>query len=332
MAPPTTVQDTHDDWDPVARVFARPELCAIIAGKSGLVGAWRLKGVSRAFREGATEWLLTLPGLLVCGGVKRVQGMVYVTTDEVWRLNLAELRWERMPSLTQSRHSHACCAVRGDVVVLGGCIRGQDGPIVQQTASVEILGCELLNPPLSRGTISGAAAVAMNESKSDQGQVLMIGGYSQNDGWTAAVHKVDLATGACTAQPSLLVSQLLFPESVMAARLPDGRIVCARSCYNYSGGTYTMVTQVLEPPQSEPGMPNDASWRWRHLPATSVGHCDGQGCVLSDGRFAVFGGRGLLRVSFRSSPTTAKCEVLTLDGDIERWDPCTFETKFNSLL
>ena len=52
MAPPTTVQDTHDDWDPVARVFARPELCAIIAENSGLVGAWRFKGVEQGFSRG----------------------------------------------------------------------------------------------------------------------------------------------------------------------------------------------------------------------------------------------------------------------------------------
>jgi hypothetical protein len=48
----------------------------------------------------------------------------------------------------------------------------------------------------------------------------------------------------------------------------------------------------------------------------SVGHVFGRGCVLSDGRFAVFGGG----VNYMFAPT-ASCEVLTLDGDIERWDP-----------
>jgi hypothetical protein len=42
----------------------------------------------------------------------------------------------------------------------------------------------------------------------------------------------------------------------------------------------------------------------------SSARCGGKGCVLSDGRFAVFGGR-----------FTASCEVLTLDGDGERWAP-----------
>jgi hypothetical protein len=48
----------------------------------------------------------------------------------------------------------------------------------------------------------------------------------------------------------------------------------------------------------------------------SAGRAFGGGCALSDGRFAVFGGgRG------NSYTPTSSCEVLTLDGDIERWDP-----------
>jgi hypothetical protein len=47
----------------------------------------------------------------------------------------------------------------------------------------------------------------------------------------------------------------------------------------------------------------------------SVGRHRGRGCVLSDGRFAVFGGGD------NKHALTASCEVLTLDGDIERWDP-----------
>ena len=66
MSPPT-----HDvDWDPVARVFDRPELCALIAEHSGLVGAWRPTGVSRTFREGSRAYLSALPRLVVSGGVK----------------------------------------------------------------------------------------------------------------------------------------------------------------------------------------------------------------------------------------------------------------------
>jgi len=38
-------------------------------------------------------------------------------------------------------------------------------------------------------------------------------------------------------------------------------------------------------------------------------------CVLSDGRFAVFGGRD------DSSTNTSSCEALTLDADGARWSP-----------
>jgi hypothetical protein len=47
----------------------------------------------------------------------------------------------------------------------------------------------------------------------------------------------------------------------------------------------------------------------------SVGRSFGGGCVLSDGRFAVFGG-----ATGNTYTPTASCEVLTLDGDIARWD------------
>ena len=50
--------------------------------------------------------------------------------------NLGELEWERMPSLTRGRYAHACCAVRGGVVVLhGGIVEGQGGRL-EYTASV----------------------------------------------------------------------------------------------------------------------------------------------------------------------------------------------------
>jgi hypothetical protein len=54
-------------------------------------------------------------------------------------------------------------------------------------------------PPLSCGPIEVSAAVAIDESESELGQVLIIGGLDE-----AAVHKVDLATGMCTPQPLLL--------------------------------------------------------------------------------------------------------------------------------
>jgi hypothetical protein len=93
------------------------------------------------FDQGAKEWLRTLPGLVVCGG--RV-GDGFTFTSDVWRLNLAELRWEPMPSHTRGRAFHSCCAVRGAVVVLGGIALGQEGPHepYERTTSVEILRCD----------------------------------------------------------------------------------------------------------------------------------------------------------------------------------------------
>ena len=92
-------------------VFALPELWGIIAEHSGFVGAWRLTRVCRASREGAKEWLRRLPGLVVCGGVTAggswftSEGTRY--TREVWRLDLGELRWERMSDLGCARAGHA---------------------------------------------------------------------------------------------------------------------------------------------------------------------------------------------------------------------------------
>jgi hypothetical protein len=80
-------------------------------------------------------------------------------------------------------------------------------------------------------------------------------------------------------------------------RLPDGRIVCAgttcidslddESSEEEDVEDHTMA-QVLEPPPH--GSPSGASWQWRALPGVSVLHSYGGGCVLSDGRFAIFGG------------------------------------------
>jgi hypothetical protein len=73
-----------------------------------------------ASRVGAKEWLRTLRRLVVCGGfVQGGDGFGYMTSA-VWRLDLGELRWERMSGLGCTRCEHACCAVRGGVVVLGG--------------------------------------------------------------------------------------------------------------------------------------------------------------------------------------------------------------------
>ena len=91
----------------------------------------------------------------------------------------------------------------------------------------------------------------------------------------------------------------------VAARLPDGRIVCA-------GGRYETTTraELLGPPVQGAV---DAAWTLRELPAMSVGRYDCKGCVLSDGRFAVLGG-------ISNHAYTSSCEALSFGAD-ERWTP-----------
>jgi hypothetical protein len=160
--------------------------------------------------------------------------------------------------------------------------------------------------------MSSSAAVAIEESESELGQVLLIGGDDEDADVSSAVHKVDLATGVCTPQPPLL-SHLGSLDGCSAARLADGRIVCVGK---NASGSLDGTAQVLEPPEHGSAS-DDASWQWRYLPAMSymsVRRYCGRGCVLSDGRFAVFGG-------LESGGAKRSCEALTLDGDVERWDP-----------
>jgi hypothetical protein len=130
---------------------------------------------------------------------------------------------------------------------------------------------------------------------------------------SSAVHKVDLATGVCTPQPSLL-SQHVALEGCTAARLADGRIVCM----GWNGNTSLLGSALVlgPPPPPDHGSPSEASWQWRYLPSMSDGRAYGRGCVLSDGRFAVFGG-----CTGNSFTPTASCEMLTLEAGVERWDP-----------
>jgi hypothetical protein len=74
----------------------------------------------------------------------------------------------------------------------------------------------------------------------------------------------------------------------------------------------SITTEVLEPPSH--GSPDDAAWRWRVLPNMSVRRFGAAGCVLSDGRFTIFGGED------ENYEKLVSCEVLSLDGD-ERWEP-----------
>ena len=224
----------------------------------------------------------------------------------VWRLNPATLQWEPMPALVTARDGHACCVVRGTLVVLGGSTSG--GSL---TSSVEMLSSEegafVDLPPLSCGGIFGAEAIAVEESESVAGQVLLLGGAKQSGAVSRisrTVHLVDLATGVCTpGRPDLLRSRFEFA----AAGLPDGRIVCAGGD---SSGNQSSAEMWGAPVHGAP----DAAWTWRQLPAMSVARVGCRGCVMSDGRFAVLGGSS-------GGVDTSSCEALTIGDDDEHWAP-----------
>ena len=166
MAAPPSAAPLEDDanWA-VERALARPEVWGLVADHTpSLVGLHRLMGVCSAARVGVKEKLGTLPDrVVVCGG-RSSGGTV---TNEVRRLDPATLRWEPMPALVTARRSHACCAVRGSLVVLGGQTKDAG-----YSSSVEMLSSEdevfVELPPLSCGIsqrdlpspISQAAAFA----------------------------------------------------------------------------------------------------------------------------------------------------------------------------
>jgi hypothetical protein len=270
-------------------------------GDGGLVEAWRLISVCRASCAGSKEFLCTLPGLVVCGGYTEQGGIV----RDAWRLDMATLRWEPMPALLTARLNHACCAVRDTLVVLGGrtgaAVRGDFASSVEMLSSA--LGAFEDLPPLSRGQIFGAPAIAVDESDSAAGQVLLLGGGDDNR-FVSTVHLVDLATGACAQQPDLLRSRA-YPA---AGRLPDGRIVCAGGI---SIGDFSTAEVLGGAAQG----PLDAAWSWKELPAMIAGRFGCCGCVMSDGRFAVLGGS-----SYPNGDPVSSCERLVVDDD-EHWEP-----------
>jgi hypothetical protein len=206
-----------------------------------------------------------------------------------------------MPSLVDARRDHACCAVRDNLFVVGG-----ETFLVKEIrlGSVEMLAqggsAFTAQPPLTCGGITMAVAIEVIESGSAAGQVLLLGGYGADQDPLSTVNLVDLATGVCTPQPNLLRRRYQFT----AARLPDGRIVCA-------GGlglddTVLSSVEVCEP-LALGAM--DAAWTQRELPAMSAARDGCGGCLLSDGRFAVLGG-----LDVNGEPLSS-CEVLVVGYD-----------------
>jgi hypothetical protein len=307
MTAPNTTDVPSDDW-PVQIATALPEVWGLVAEHGdGLVAAWRLMRVCKASRVGVKGWLRTLQNLVVCGGRTR-NGEVL---RDVWRLDLATLRWEPMPALLDARSGHACCAVRGTIVVLGG--NSSSSTTDGWNPSVEMLSVEegafVSLPPLSCRPlrIRGAVALAVEESESAAGQVLLLGASGTSRGDTGrSVHLVDLATGVCTPDSNLRQSRIYSA----AARLPaSGRIVCA--------GGFHPSAEIYGPPSL--GV-QDGPWTWGGIPTPMElerhGSC---GCVLSDGRFAILGGTIM---THHGSVPLSSCETLSIDEETgPHWAP-----------
>jgi hypothetical protein len=163
MAPPNTRARANRA---VEQVTGQVEFWALVAAHRGVVGACQLRRVCKDARVGCDEYLSSLPGLVVCGGRRDADDSSgEEEVSEVLRLNLATMRWVPMPALVTARYNHACCAVRGTLVVLGGDTPGGDLTSgVERLSSSEEGGAFVDLPPLSCGAIAGAAAVAVEES------------------------------------------------------------------------------------------------------------------------------------------------------------------------
>jgi hypothetical protein len=160
----------------VERATSLPELWALVAENGdGLVDAWRLMSVCRASRTGVKEWLGTLPGLVVCGG-RSTGGPV----RDVWRLDLATLRWEPMPALVTARYSHACCAVRGTLVVFGGRTSGEGSPI---SLEVEICGATLRQSDYGGGCTAVECSWTQAQTTQTGAAISSLEGRLKAPGW-----------------------------------------------------------------------------------------------------------------------------------------------------
>jgi hypothetical protein len=231
-----------------------------------------------------------------------------------------------MPTLVTACDIPACCAVRGTLFVLGGRTSGEDSSEVEMLSS----GAFVDLPPLSRGVILGAFAIEVDESDSAAGQVLILGGGDNDDDddeeeeeeeeVLSTVYLVDLATGACARQPDLIYSRIEHA----AARLPDGRVVCAGGYVRtyddaYADAYVDLSSAEVWGPPGQGGA--DAAWTWRELPAMSVAREGCCGCVMSDGRFAVLGGEGIYSAGgINSAEGVSSCEALVM-GDVTHWEP-----------
>ena len=168
-------------------------------------------------------------------------------------------------------------------------------------------------PPLSCDGFSGASVVAVEESDSAAGEVLLLGGIDENT-ILSTVRLVDLATGACVPQNNLFRRRVYQA----AGRLPDGRIVCAGAIGGVSSA------EIWGPP--EQGGP-DAAWSWRELPEMIGGRYGCGGCGLCDGRFAVLGGENL-----GEDLPTSSCEALAVDVGDAPWEPLSLMHDARSLI
>jgi hypothetical protein len=281
------------------------EVWAHVAKHRGVVGAFQLMTVCRATRAGGKEFRSSLPALAVCGGHAEGVG----TVRDVLRLDLATMRLVHMPALATGRNHHACLAVRGKLVVLGGgTAAGPTSRRVEMLSPSEEGGAFVDLPPLSCRKIRGAATVAVDESDSAAGQVPLLGGEGDDTEPTSAVQLVDLATGACAPQGNLLRER----ANAAVGQLPDGR-VCAGGME--LGIRAVSAAEVLEPPAQGAA---DAGWSWRGLPEISARRWGCRGCVMSDGCFAVLGGWSNRWVGGRRvGGPTSSCEALTFVGRSE---------------
>lgn len=301
------------------RVFHLIHVWALISDSVGFMGAQRLMRSCVAANKGAREYLEKLPHLVVYGGYMELEYDIFLPggkflgppsrqtgtprSRKVWGLDPLTLRWNERAELLVGRSHHACCEVRGRVVILSGVEEWRSGD--RGPATVEMCGDDDVFhrfPSLSAGhlcavgTAVGTVAVEIVETDSESGQVLLIGGWSPDNVALRTVYAVDIATGQCTPQPSMIHAR----AHCAAARLPDGSVICAGG---ELGRHASVSAEILYPGASA----------WALLPDMRVPRSRFSACVMSDGRFAVFGGSG--------DVATTSCEVLSLGNGAPQWKP-----------